>query len=157
MIATPFIAALMALAHPAAEAEPIEDAAWLQGRWVGTGMGGEVEELWSPPLGGQMVGHFTYSKDGAPVFYELLLVRPDADGGLEMLVKHFNADFTAWEEKGEWVTFEADETGPGRLSFRGLRIVDDGGVMRATVTMRGSDGETRDVPFTLRRAQAAAK
>ena len=41
---------------PAAETEAtsqLDQAAWLAGRWVGTGMGGEVEEVWSPASGGQ--------------------------------------------------------------------------------------------------------
>ena len=139
---------------PSVETAPIEAASWLEGRWVGTGMGGEVEEVWSPAAGGQMVGHFTYSRDGQPVFYEILLIRPDKDGaGLEMLVKHFNADFTAWEEKDEWVTFEAGSVGPGtRIDMNGLSLVLEGGVLTATVTMRQRDGSVSDVPFVMERA-----
>ncbi|MCM8557534.1 DUF6265 family protein [Sphingomicrobium sediminis] len=135
--------------------QPIEAAAWLEGRWVGEGMGGSVEEVWSPAHGGQMVGHFTYAREGAPVFYEIMLIRPDEAGNLEFLVKHFDADFTAWEEKDEWVTFAAipDQEYGQRLAFRGLTLVlDEEGQFTATVTMRRSDGSVSDVPFVMTRA-----
>ena len=151
-----FAAFALALAHPVPAAEPIDAAAFLVGEWVGTGMGGEVQESWSPALGGQMVGHFTYAREGKPVFYEILLLRPDETGHLEMLVKHFNADFTAWEDKGEWVTFEglAERVEPQALTFNGLRIRLDGeGVLTSTVTMRRSDGTVNDVPFVMKRVE----
>lgn len=133
-------------------ARPIDAAAFMVGRWVGTGMGGDVEEVWSPAQGGQMVGHFTYSQNGAVVFYEILLVRPNAEGGLEMLVKHFNADFTAWEEKSEWVTFRAEGVELGRLRFKGLTVELEGDTLTATVTMRNNDGTVNLVPFVMQRA-----
>lgn len=132
--------------------DALEHASFLVGRWSGTGMGGEVQEAWSPPVGGQMVGHFTYSKDGKPVFYEILLLRPDENGGLEMLVKHFNADFTAWEAKDEWHTFKADRSAPNDLRFKGLTIAHDAGVMTATVMMKRGEGEPYPVPFVMTRS-----
>ncbi|RYY34034.1 MAG: hypothetical protein EOP59_16885, partial [Sphingomonadales bacterium] len=66
-------AVLLAMATPAvAQDATIADAAWLAGRWVGEGLGGQVEESWSPAMGGQMAGHFTLVQDGKPVFYELM-------------------------------------------------------------------------------------
>lgn len=147
---TPFIEGGAAAEQTAIE--PIAAAAFLEGRWVGTGMGGDVEEIWSPAQSDQMVGHFTYARAGKPVFYELLLIRPDDEGGLEMLVKHFNADFTAWEDKNEWVTFRADATGSGKaLSFKGLKIELVDGVLTSIVTMKKSDGNLENVPFVMTR------
>lgn len=143
---------------PAAETEatsPLDQAAWLAGRWVGTGMGGEVEEVWSPASGGQMVGHFRYSRDGAPGFYEILMIDL-TETGMRMRVKHFNPDFTAWEDKGDWVAFEPVSTSASRLVFKGLvleHIVDeDGETMIATLQMRQKGGQVKAVPFTFRRA-----
>lgn len=133
-------------------AQPIDAAAFLVGRWTGFGMGGDVEEVWSPAQGGQMVGHFTYARNGAVVFYEILLIRPDEEGGLEMLVKHFNADFTAWEDKEDWVTFRADGVEEGLLRFKGLTVALEGETLTATVTMRKGDGSTEAVPFVMKRA-----
>lgn len=150
-----------AAAHPVAEpsaeiSQPIDAASFLIGEWVGTGMDGEVQESWSPPVGGQMVGHFSYSRDGKPVFYEILLIRPNDVGNLEMLVKHFNADFTAWEDKEEWITFKglAERREDRALRFNGLSIVlDEGGVLTSTVTMRKSDGTVEGVPFVMKRIE----
>src|SRR6185295_6650747 len=52
----------------------IEQLAWLEGTWVGTGLGGQTEEHYSAPLGGAIVGTFRFVKDGKPVFYELVTV-----------------------------------------------------------------------------------
>ena len=56
---------------------------WLVGRWVGNALGGEVEEVWSAPAGGAMMGMYRLVKDGAPVFYELLTIVED-NGSLVM-------------------------------------------------------------------------
>ncbi len=106
---------------PAPPPATIEDAAWLTGRWLGTGLGGEMEEVWSPPAGGQMVGHFRLLRDGKPVFYEFILLDV-ADGGLRMRLKHFNPDHTAWEEKDNWTTFAPVPSDTRELAFSGLRI-----------------------------------
>jgi hypothetical protein len=103
----------------------IDDAAWLAGRWVGEGFGGQMEEVWSPPVGGQMVGHFRHWVDGEPQFYEIMLLDV-VDGGVRMRVKHFNPDFTAWEDRGEWHSFEPVLANADRLLFDGLDIQRDG-------------------------------
>jgi len=108
-----------------AQAQTIEDAAWLAGRWVGEGFGGQMEEAWAPPVGGQMVGHFRYWRDGTPQFYEIMLLDV-AEGGVRMRVKHFNPDFTAWEDRGAWVTFAPISAGPEALIFDGLEIRREG-------------------------------
>ena len=108
-----------------AQAQTIEDAAWLAGRWVGEGFGGQMEEAWAPPVGGQRVGHFRYWRDGTPQFYEIMLLDV-AEGGVRMRVKHFNPDFTAWEDRGAWVTFAPISAGPEALIFDGLEIRREG-------------------------------
>lgn len=114
-----FVAAFAAA--PVAAAHTIDDAAWLAGRWVGEGLGGELEEVWSPPVGGQMVGHFRLVRDGAPVFYEIMLIDV-IEGGVRMRVKHFNPDFVGWEEKDRWVTFEPVSASETELVFSSLSI-----------------------------------
>lgn len=148
-IATAFFAA--ACAAQAQTAPSIDAAAWLSGRWVGEGLGGEMEEVWSAPVGGQMVGHFRLVRDGAPVFYEIMLIDV-ADGGVRMRVKHFNPDFVGWEEKDAWVTFEPVSASPEALVFSSLAIRREGAdriVM--TLRIRHQDG-VRDEILTFRRA-----
>lgn len=138
-------AALLGAACAAqAQTEPplpavIEDAAWLAGRWVGEGFGGQMEETWAPPVGGQMVGHFRHWRDGQPRFYEIMLMDV-VDGGVRMRVKHFNPDFTGWEERGEWVTFEPVSAAPDALTFNGLTIRREG-ADRIVMTMHIRRGD----------------
>ena len=45
---------LAAMISSPSAAATIADAAWLEGRWVGEGLGGQAEEVWSPAAGGQV-------------------------------------------------------------------------------------------------------
>jgi hypothetical protein len=140
------------LAAPPAQAAPtIADASWLAGRWVGEGLGGTVEETWAPAAGGQMVGHFQLVKDGKPAFYELLLLdaRP---AGLRLRVKHFNPDFTAWEDKGGWHSFEPLAAEPNLIRFKGLTFDRKGDELTITVTFKKKDGTVYEAPLRMRRA-----
>lgn len=139
---------------PAATVKPgvsIEAASWLAGRWVGEGLGGQVEEMWSPPQNGQMVGHFSLVVNGKLMFYEMLLIDVTADG-LRMRVKHFNRDFTAWEDKGGWHSFEPVSATSGDLRFKGLSLHLEGQTMVATIQLRSSEGVVEDKILRLERA-----
>lgn len=147
-------ALLLLLAAPAAAQDKpavIDDAAWIAGRWVGDGLGGTAEESWSPPMGGQMAGTFTLVRGGKPVFYELMLIDVQP-GGLRLRVKHFNADFTAWEDKGGWHSFEPISAAPGDLRFKGLSLRRQGDELLITVTLRENDGTVKDHLLRMRRA-----
>lgn len=115
---------------------------WLTGSWVGEGLGGQVEEVWSEPVGGSMVGHFRLVRDGKPVFYELLTLI-EVEGSVEMRIKHMNPDMTGWEEKNDFLTFKLvkhdtsgayfgpftiQRTGPN--SWEGFLAMTQGGVTR---------------------------
>jgi Domain of unknown function (DUF6265) len=126
--------AAQAQSAPAARSATIEDAAWLAGRWVGEGFGGQMEEAWAPPVGGQMVGHFRYWREGQPQFYEFLMLDV-VEGGVRMRVKHFNPDMVGWEEKDGWVTFEPVSAGPEALVFNGL-VIRREGADRIVMTLR---------------------
>jgi len=98
----------------------VADLAWLAGRWEGEAFGGTIDEVWGEPAGGAMIGYFRLvGKDGKPVFYEILTIL-EAEGSVEMRLKHVNPDMTGWEEKNDFVTFKLvrhDETG---AYFEGL-------------------------------------
>jgi hypothetical protein len=129
----------------------IDDAAWLAGRWVGEGLGGQLEETWAPPAGGQMVGHFRLMRDGAVAFYEIMLMDV-VEGGVRMRVKHFNPDFVGWEEKDGWHAFEPVAATPEALRFRGLELVREGeDALVITLRLHYDDG-VRDEVLRMRRA-----
>jgi hypothetical protein len=132
-------------------AATIQDAAWLTGRWVGTGLGGELEEVWSAPAGGQMVVHFRLLREGKPVFYEFILLDV-AEGGIRMRLKHFNPDHTAWEEKENWTTFSPVSASADELAFSGLRITRNGNdAITMKLRLRNGDKVTEET-LAFRRA-----
>ena len=46
----------------------VDDIAWLAGYWVGDGLGGKVEELWSKPKNGKMLCAFRYDNAESFIF-----------------------------------------------------------------------------------------
>ncbi|WP_374469274.1 DUF6265 family protein [Phenylobacterium sp.] len=131
----------------------IQAVAWLAGRWVGEGLGGEAEETYAPPADGQMIGHFRHTKDGKAVFYEFLLIR-ERGGSLVYGVKHFNPDATAWEEKDRWTEFPLVAVEDGRVVFDGLTYERDGADrLLVHLSLRnGKTGARRIETFRFRRA-----
>jgi len=47
----------------------LEDVAWISGYWKGEAFNGEVEEIWSSPLGNSMVATFKLVVDDEVKFY----------------------------------------------------------------------------------------
>ena len=52
------------------------DVAWMAGRWVGEYDGDRIEEWWSEPHAGMLLGMFRWHRDGEPRFYELMSMEP---------------------------------------------------------------------------------
>ena len=145
------LALIAAMPASAQSLATIDQAGWLAGRWVGEGLGGPFEETWAPAAGGQMVGHFQLVKDGKPAFYEILLLDSQPNG-LRLRVKHFNPDFTAWEDKAVWHSFEPVAVAPNQLKFNGLTFVRTGDDLLITVTLRAKDGTVANHPISLKRS-----
>ena len=97
----------------------IDDASWIAGYWKGSAMGGVVEEIWSEPLSGTMMCTFKFAQNDKVIFYELETIS-EIEGSLLLQIKHFNADLTGWEEKGESVDFKLVKITPNKLFFDGL-------------------------------------
>ena len=82
----------------------LDDLSWLVGSWSGTAFGNTFEEVWNPPSAGSMVGMFKVINNDAVEFYELMTLS-HVDGRLTLKVKHFTADFVAWEDKPDFTKF----------------------------------------------------
>ena len=106
-------------------AATLDDASWLVGSWSGTAFGATFESVWNPPTAGTMVGLFKLYGDDGVVFYEILLLGVE-DGTLSLKVKHFNADFSAWEEKTDHVNFLLVKKEQDALHFGGLSFYRQG-------------------------------
>ena len=138
-----------------AEGEPsppakIEDIAWLEGRWIGEGLGGCAEENLSPPVAGQMMGMFRQTKaDGSLWFYEFYAIAPKA-GSLTLRLKHFNPDMTGWEEKDGFVEFPLVAIEKKAVYFDGLTYARRGRNGLTSAVRIGDDGRA---DFAFRKAK----
>jgi hypothetical protein len=103
----------------------IDRVSWMSGAWKGDGLGGAVEEVWSDPSVGTMVGMFKLMREGKPTMYELELI-VEEEGSLTWKVRHFGSDFTAWEEKDEFVSFPLVKLTEDGAYFNGLTVLKNG-------------------------------
>lgn len=128
----------------------IEDIAWLAGSWAGAGFGGEIEEIWSRPVAGTMVGLYKHRKGDEINFYEIQLLTEES-GTLLWKVKHFSPEFVGWEEKDGYLTFPLVEITEDAAYFDGLTVErrDDGITMWLRVR---SGDEMREEELVYQRA-----
>jgi hypothetical protein len=129
---------------PASPPAKIADVAWLQGYWVGDGLGGTVEDIWFPPKAGVLLGAFRLMKaDGTPGFYEIFAIE-EFEASLRFVVKHFNPDWVGWEEKDKAFRARLTRISATELAFGGIAFTRQGDdAMRFDLTRRGKDGATR--------------
>ena len=135
-------------------AAKIADLAWIQGRWVGEGLGGTVEETWNPPMGDSMLGMFRLVKNGKVVFSEHCLI-VESEGSLALRVKHFDANFNALEEKDVSVNFPLVKLTPTEAYFHGLTIrkKDADTVLMYVAIKNKKTSAVREEEFRYRRAK----
>ena len=124
----------------------LTDANFLIGSWKGEAFGKPFEAHWSPPSAGSMLGTFKLLEDDgdATRFFEILML-DERDGSLNLRVKHFQPDFTAWEDKDEHTNFRLMRVDDDALHFSGLsfyRITDD--EMHGYILMRRGDRTTEE-------------
>jgi len=125
--------------------------AWLAGSWTGEGLGGQVEEIWSPPQAGAMMGMFRLVHDGTTSFYELMTLVEEG-GSLVLRVKHFGPDLTGWEEKAETVDFALAAAAGDRYYFDGLTFHRHGNDATTNyVRISSKDGAVREEAFRYTR------
>jgi catechol 2,3-dioxygenase-like lactoylglutathione lyase family enzyme len=139
---------------PGAKSPPatLADMAWLTGRWVGPALGGEAEEIWSPPRAGSMMGMYRLVRDGKPVFYEFQTL-VEVRGSLILRLKHFNPDLIGWEEKQKTIEFPLVGLQGGIIQFEGMSFHRQGDA-RLTVylAIEGKDGAVHEEAFSYTRA-----
>ena len=97
----------------------LSDVDWIQGHWKGEALGGQVEEIWSPPLGESMMGSFKLVQNGKVKFYEIITIS-EMEQTLIMRLKHFDSELKGWEEKDETVDFKLVQLTPEKVFSDGL-------------------------------------
>lgn len=128
----------------------VTDLAWLEGAWVGAGLGGETEEAYSAPLAGTIVGYFRFVKNGKPVFYEIVTL-VERNGGVLMRLKHFDPDLVGWEAKDAAQEFPLIALEGRTAYFDGMTMQRDGDRLLSAVRIRMKDGSTKVEQFVYRR------
>ena len=128
----------------------IEDVAWLAGHWLGEGLGGVSEEVWSPPMANTMMGMYRSVREEKVVFYELLTI-VEKENSLIMRIKHFTPEFVGWEEKENYVTFPLTRLGNNEVDFSGLEIRRAGDELFMELRIQSKDGKTQEAKFHLKR------
>jgi len=69
-------------------AEGVEQLSWLTGAWIGEGLGGEIEEYWTPPKGGTMHAAFRLVTGGETRIIEYLLITETPEGEMPPFFGH---------------------------------------------------------------------
>ncbi len=129
----------------------IENVAWIAGHWQGQGLGGIVEEVWSPPLGRTMMGMAKVVKQDAVVFYEILTIVEES-GSVTLNLKHFHPNLAGWEEKDKVLSFPLVKLTPNELSFEGMTFHKlDANTLVVFLAIRHRDGTIREEEFRYRR------
>lgn len=128
----------------------LDDIAWLVGSWSGEAFGGSFEEVWNPPSGGSMVGMFKTLNGDNVGFYELMLL-VEEEGSLSLKVKHFSAEFYAWEDKSAYVNFRFIKADEGTIHFSGFSLyrISDNEIHGYVVIREGE--ETREEKLVYKR------
>ena len=141
----------------ASPAASIADVAWLQGVWIGEGIGGGAAmEDWLPPAGDTMVGTFVQETPEGGIMFTEHMYLMEEEGSLAVKLKHFNADLTGWEDKDGMVTFRLLALEDCAAYFQALTYRCDGdrGLLVA-VRMRSDKPEPQELVFRFRRAGSA--
>jgi hypothetical protein len=129
----------------------LNDLGWIAGAWVGEGIAGPAREVYSPPMGRTIAGHFVQTKGDGIMFYEILSIA-QVGPTITYRLKHFNPDLTGWEEKNKVVEFRFVGREGDTWYFDGLTIRRVGpDEMHAIVKVRHDDGKAEELTFRYRR------
>ena len=93
--------------YPTTPLTPADPAAlaWLEGCWRGLRKGDTVEEHWSAPAAGTLMGMFRWIKGDAVRFFELCTVERAGDG-VALHIKHMNPGLASWEAQDAATSFD---------------------------------------------------
>lgn len=97
----------------------LDEIRWIEGHWKGEAFGGITEEIWTPPLGGSMMGAFKLVVKDKVVFYELVTI-VEENTTLLLRLKHFHSDLKGWEEKDKTVDFKLIKVTKNKVFFDGF-------------------------------------
>ncbi len=95
----------------------VDQLSWISGAWTGKGLGGTVEEHWTKPAGGSMVGIFRLvGADGKMTVCELLMIEQRGKHVVYSF-RHFGPGNTPWEELDKPLVFDLIRLTPNEAVF----------------------------------------
>ena len=112
----------------ASDGPELDDLQWLAGHWTGTDGGVEMEELWTVPKGGMMLGIHRDVASSRPAFFEYLRIEerehavvyiasPRGQGATEFVLTLINEQTAVFENP--------DHDFPRKITYRrmGIRLL----------------------------------
>jgi hypothetical protein len=127
----------------------IDAGAWLEGTWVGTGLGGTSEEAWLAPVAGNMASVYRGMRNGRVTFFEIVTL-VEAGQSLAIRLKHFGPDLRGWEPKEKTIDFNLLRTEPGALYLDGMTYRRTPEGLESWVFISLEDGGVRPERFLYR-------
>ena len=94
----------------------ITDLSWITGTWRGEAFDGTIEEIWSAPESGAMMGMFRLINEDEISFYELMIIR-EIEDSLILQLKHFTHTLKGWEDKNHTVDFPLVKISDNKVEF----------------------------------------
>ncbi len=131
----------------------LADVAWLAGYWKGEALGGIIEDLWAPPVGGSMVGTFKLIVNNETSFYEIITITEE-NGTLIKRLKHFTKELKGWEEKDKTIDFKLVKITKNKIYFDEMtleRISDN--EMNIYVVLGDGKGNNQEMKFPYRKVK----
>jgi len=115
--------AVLTNAQPAAPVSPdykLADLSFMAGSWKTSSDWGEMDEVWSAPLGNCMMCSYRCVKNGKAVFYEFVLIEQnESDPVPVMKLRHFNPGSIGWEDKTNPYLYPLVELTGKKATFQG--------------------------------------
>jgi predicted enzyme related to lactoylglutathione lyase len=147
-----------AVLAPAPTGSGLHSLEFMTGSWLAEWNGSTLEEHFTAPRDGTIMGMFRWSAEGETRFTEHMVLEDSADG-VTLLMRHFHPGLVPWDQEadgpltlrlrgvdGPRATFASDRPFPARIIYH--RPAPDTLVARLEGT--GDDGAERSMEFTFR-------
>ena len=94
----------------------LDGLAWLAGIWQGTVNDEVVEEAWTLPQNGSLMGMFRWFRDGEIRLMEMITIA-DFEGEIRLKIKQFDKSLVSWEEQDKTTDFILVQLSPNLAAF----------------------------------------
>ncbi|RYU92240.1 hypothetical protein EWM62_02050 [Mucilaginibacter terrigena] len=119
LLLTLFISAITFSAYAQQTKADIKDLTFMAGHWTLQHKWGDMEEIWSKPMGDNIVSTFRCVKNGKVVFYEFMAIE-QSDSIPVLILRHFNKGSIGWEDKDKPYLMPATSIRQNEVVFQSL-------------------------------------